>query len=54
MQVGDLIKESEFPDVGLIVEVKDRRLKCPYGILCPHGKVEWFSKTYVEDLCEKL
>ena len=52
MQVGDLIKEREFPEVGLIVEIKDDTCKTPYGIFCPNNKVQWFTKAYVEEKCE--
>ena len=52
MQVGDLIKEKGYPEVGLLLEIKDRRHCEPYGILCPSGKVEWFTKTYLEEKCE--
>ena len=54
MQVGDLIRESAFPDdsPGLIVEVKDRRRRDPYAVLCSSGKIEWFSKKYIEGQCE--
>jgi len=54
VQVGDLIKEREFPEVGLIVEIKDDTCKTPYGIFCPNpnNKVQWFTKAYVEEKCE--
>ena len=52
MQVGDLIKESEYPEVGLLVTIKDDTCRTPYGILCPNGKVEWFTKVYIEMQCE--
>ena len=54
VQVGDLIRESAFPDdsSGLIVEVKDRRLRVPYAVLCSNGKIEWFPKKYIEGKCE--
>ena len=52
MQVGDLIKEREFPEVGLIVKIKDKRYKTPYGVLCPDGRFQWFTKAYVEEECE--
>ncbi len=52
MKVGDLIKDKEYPEVGLIVATKDGALS--YGILCPSGKVEWFTKAYVEESCENV
>jgi hypothetical protein len=51
MQVGDLIKEREWPDLGVIIEIKDLRLDRPYGVLCPDGGIEWFTQTYIK-LCE--
>jgi hypothetical protein len=50
MKVGDLVKDKKYPEVGLIVAIKDGPL--PYGILCPNGKVEWFTKAYVGQSCE--
>ena len=52
MKIGDLIKEGEWGEVGLIINIKDRRLKEPYGVLCPNGKLLWFSKEYIEGECE--
>ena len=53
MKVGDLISDKEFPDeVGLIVDVKDRRTKEPYRVLCPTGETIWFGKKYIESECE--
>jgi len=48
VQVGDLIKEREWPEMGLIVEIEDLRRDRPYAILCPNGKVEWFTEAYIE------
>ena len=52
MKVGDLIKDKEYPDMGLIVAIKDDTCRTPYGILCPSGKIEWFTKAYVKESCE--
>ena len=53
MKIGDLIKDKEFPDeLGLVVDVRDRRTKTPYLILCPNGSADWFSKEYIEFQCE--
>jgi hypothetical protein len=54
MKVGDLIKEKEYPEVGLLLKIKDKRSCEPYGILCPNGKVEWFTKAYLEEKCEVI
>jgi hypothetical protein len=53
VKVGDLISDKEFPDeLGLVIDVKDRRWRTPYLVLCPNGKAEWFSKKYIETRCE--
>jgi len=54
MQVGDLIKEKEFPEVGFLLVIKDGTCKTPYGIVCPNGKVEWFTKAYIDEECEVI
>ena len=54
MEVGDLIKEFEFPEVGLIVKIKDHTCRTPYGVLCPDGQVQWFTAAYIEEKCEVL
>jgi len=54
VQVGDLIKETEYPEVGLIVKIDDRRKRMPYHVLCPNGKIQVFSKHYVEEMCEVI
>jgi hypothetical protein len=54
MQVGDLVKEKEYPEVGLILKIKDETCRTPYGIMCPSGKVEWFTKAYLEERCEVI
>jgi hypothetical protein len=53
MKVGDLIKEREWPELGVIIEIKDRRLDRPYTILCPNGNIEWFTQTYINQ-CEVI
>jgi len=52
MKVGDLIKDNEYPEMGLLVTIKDDTCRTPYGILCPNGSVWWFTKAYVEEHCE--
>jgi hypothetical protein len=54
MKVGDLIKETEYPEMGLIVRIKGSKWKLPYGVLTPYGKVEWFSREYIEKTCEVI
>jgi len=52
MKVGDLIKDSEYSEMGLLVTIKDDTCRTPYGILCPNGRIEWFTKVYVKEACE--
>ena len=57
MKIGDLIKEHEYPEVGLIVgKMEDdamfRTLTATYAVLTPIGTVEWFEKEYIENECE--
>ena len=57
MKIGDLIKEREYPEVGLIVgKMEDdamfRTLTATYAVLTPIGTVEWFEKEYIENECE--
>jgi hypothetical protein len=54
MKVGDLVIKSEFPEVGLIVKIKDRTCRTPYGVLCPNKRMEWFTKAYIEEKCEVI
>jgi len=54
MNVGDLIKEREYPEMGLIIEVKRIDDDEPYGVLTPTGKILWFSRRYVEKMCEVI
>ena len=56
MKVGDLIREIEYPDdsCGLIIKIKDRRRRKPYGVLCLNQRVEWFPKAYIEEKCEVI
>jgi len=54
MKVGDLIKEKEYPEVGLLLKIKDDTCKTPHGILRPNGKVEWFTQAYIDEKCEVI
>jgi len=53
MKVGDLIKARN-SEMGLIVKIKGSKWKLPYGVLTPYGKVEWFSREYIEKTCEVI
>tara|TARA_R110000824_G_scaffold216002_2_gene402613 strand:- start:152 stop:361 length:210 start_codon:yes stop_codon:yes gene_type:complete len=55
MQIGDLIREKEFPEdsCGIIVHVGDLRTKKPYKIWCPYWSgIVAFEKKYVQEACE--
>lgn len=54
MQVGDLIRDRDYPDdcPGLIVNICDKRRRRPYMILCSDGVCRSFPKLYVETDCE--
>jgi len=54
MQVGDLIREIEYPDdsFGVIVACKDKTEDGAYLVLCPNGQVEQFQSPYIEEECE--
>ncbi len=56
MKVGDLIREKEYPaGVGLIVEIKDLRVKKPYRVWCRvWGEIIAFPKKYIQEECEVI
>ena len=52
MKVGDLIKEREWPDLGVIIEIKDLRDWIDLMQSCvPMAGIEWFTQTYMK-LCK--
>ena len=51
MKVGDLIKERDYPDLGLIIEI-DEDLVRKYRVLCSSGKIQWFGEAYIKGKCE--
>ena len=52
MKVGDLIRDKEFPEAGLIVEKRDNSYFEAYRVLGPFGRITWFSREYIENDCE--
>ena len=52
--VGDLIKDREHGDLGVILEYvgNDEKNYDNYYILNMFGKLEWFSRSYIEEFCE--
>ncbi len=57
MQVGDLVREKEYPTdpPGLIVSIGDLRTKKPYKVLCFYSATPIaFSKEYIQEQCEVI
>ena len=52
MKVGDLVRDLDWGEIGLVVEIIDRRKKEPYNVLCTDGVVRWLPKKYIEKECE--
>jgi|TARA_R110002124_G_scaffold116921_1_gene273691 hypothetical protein len=56
VKVGDLIKEIDFPDLGVIIEIAaadlDAIVPRQYRVLQPNGNCTWFVGDYVEGACE--
>ena len=52
MKVGDLVRDLEWGEIGLVIEIIDRRKKEPYNVLCTDGVVRWLPKKYIEKECE--
>jgi hypothetical protein len=52
--VGDLIKDIEYGDLGLVLRYvgMEEDNYDNYYILNMLGKVEWFSRSYIEEFCE--
>ena len=55
MQVGDLVRDTQFNDVGIIVEIdiaaRPLGVETIYKILFPKG-IEWLTNAYIEVLNE--
>jgi hypothetical protein len=52
MKVGDLVRDLEWGEIGLVIEIIDRRKKEPYNVLCTDGVMRWLPKKYIEKECE--
>jgi len=52
MKVGDLVRDLEWGEIGLVVSIIDRRRSQPYNVLCIDGVTRWLSKKYIEKECE--
>ena len=55
MKVGDLIVDKEYPDEpGTIVYKDEYGDVNAYRVLTPCGKLDYFSKEYIENDCEVI
>ena len=57
MKVGDLIKECDCPELGLLVKIKEPYGSVgltPCGVMYSNGKIQWLSKAYIEEKCEVI
>ncbi len=55
MKVGDLIVDKEYPgEAGTIIYKDEHGDVNAYRVLTPSGKVEYFSKEYIENDCEVI
>ena len=52
MKAGDLVRDIEWGEIGLVISITDRRRVRPYNVLCADGVVRWLSKKYIEKECE--
>tara|TARA_Y100001951_G_C11035755_1_gene127454 strand:- start:284 stop:481 length:198 start_codon:yes stop_codon:yes gene_type:complete len=61
MNVGDLIRDPETGDIGILVEIDFAPGRHnfagepePYRILNADGKTLWFGASYIENNCEVI
>ena len=63
MQVGDLIRDKEAHDVGLLIEINHNRQEpfayrdsvYPYRVVnIATGSSQWLEKNYIEQGCEVI
>ena len=59
MKPGDLIRDPETWDVGIVIEVdyNPERFNLlgymePYRVVNAEGQSRWFSEDYIENCCE--
>jgi len=59
MKVGDLIRDPETGDVGILIEIDHESGRHnfvgkpePYRVLNTGGKAYWFGVKYIENHCE--
>ena len=51
MKVGDLIRDLEWGEIGLVISITYSRRR-PYNVLCADGVMRWLPKKYIEKECE--
>jgi hypothetical protein len=62
VKAGDLVRDTETRDVGLIVKVDynhaeafgSRGAVYPYRVLSTHGSLQWLEQVYIEKACEVI
>ena len=54
MKIGDLIKDKEFSEVGLILDKRDGSDVVTYRVINQWGTVSWFPREYIENDCERV
>ncbi len=52
MKVGDLIKDVQYSEVGLIIDKRDKSDVCTYRVINQWGTVSWFPREYIENDCK--
>ena len=56
MQVGDLIRDKQYPEDGVALILRKGRgsewRMTFYLVLQPNGNTEWFKPEYIENECE--
>jgi len=51
VKVGDLVKEKDYPEVGLILEKNAKLENFTYRVFC-NGITQWWPREYIENDCE--
>ena len=47
MKVGDLVRDIEWGEIGLVISITNTRRR-PYKILCTNGIIQWLPRRYIE------
>ena len=51
MKVGDLVKEKDYPEVGIILEKNAKSENFTYKVYCL-DLMQWWPREYIENDCE--